>query len=222
MIKAIVFDMDGTLINSIPLYLAIYERALCKELGLSDCKDTILKQFGKNSRDIMLGVLEEMNIDPVKVDIDAILAGIRKEFMEGIGEILLIPGAREALERLKPKYKIALATSSRIRYVGRILTNLGLEQYFDAVVTADEVMRAKPAPDIYLLAAKKLGVRPSECVAIEDAAPGVESAKGAGMKVIGVTTGSSSRADLASARADKVIGSLDLLTDDILSQIDKT
>ncbi len=216
MIEAVIFDMDGTLIDSIPAYLTAYERVLGRRMGIHPDESVIKRQFGKTSRDILLGVFEELNIDPEETDIDAILAEIRGEFVEVVKDIIILPGAVEVLKRLKGKYKLGLATSSKIHYAGKILKNFGLFDYFDAIVTADDVVRAKPDPEIFAIAARKLSSPPERCVAVEDAVHGIRSARGAGMRVIAVTTGSSTREEIEAERPDAIIGSLDELDARIL------
>jgi beta-N-acetylhexosaminidase len=208
MIDAVVFDMDGTLINSIPVYLAAYERIFAKELGLSPDPKIITRQFGKSSQDILAGVIDEMKIDPKSIDTDAIIADIRQEFVKHIEDIIILPGAVELLKDLDDDYPLALATSSRGTYTHRILTKFGLDRYFEAVVTADDVVKAKPSPEIFLLAAKKLETPPKKCLVFEDAVFGVRAAKAAGTKVVGVTTGSASKEELLPEGPDAIISSL--------------
>lgn len=208
--ESFIFDMDGTLIDSIPVFLAAYERVINEQLGIEPPEDAIRTQFGKSSRDIIMGVLDEIGMDPKSIDVDAILAAIRKEFADRVKEVVVLPGAFELLQRLYDDYSIALATSSRRYYAERILENFDIGRYFDAVVTADDVKSAKPAPDVYLKAAEMLGAAPEKCVVFEDAAYGVMAAKAAGMKVVAVVTGSSTRGELL---AEKPLAVLDSLSD---------
>ncbi len=207
-IESVVFDMDGTLINSIPVFLVAYERVFEKELGIKPDESAIRREFGKSSRDILRSVLEGMEVDPEKVDVDAILAGVRKEFVDHIKEVIVLPGVFDLLEKLEGEYQLGLATSSRKHYTDKILHNFDLKGYFEVVVTADDVASAKPAPDIYLLSAERLDTEPTKCLAFDDAVYGIMSAKAAGMKTVGVATGSSTRQELESVPADTVIDSM--------------
>lgn len=208
MVEAIIFDLDGTLIDSIPIYLSVFERVLREDLDLETPADTIRRQFGKNSKDIMMGILEEMRVDPSQVDMEGVLVDVRKGFLERLKDIMILPGAFGLLDKLDAEYPLALATSSGRYYTSLVLANLGLEKYFDAVVTANDVQQAKPAPDVYLKAAALLETKPAKCLVFEDAAHGVKAAKSAGMKVVAVTTGSSSKAELLPERPDYIIASL--------------
>ncbi len=207
-IDAVIFDMDGTLINSIPIFLVAYEKVLEKDLGLTPEESVIRKQFGKSSRDIISSVLDELKVDPQSVDVDAVLADVRKEFADHIKEVIVLPGVFDLLEKLEGEYPLGLATSSRKYYADRILHNFDLKDYFETVVTADDVMRAKPAPDIFLKTAERLDTEPQRCLVFEDAVHGVMAAKSAGMKTIGVATGSSTREELEGVPADAVIKTL--------------
>ena len=209
MIEAVIFDLDGTLIDSIPFFLEAYARGIRSEFGIEPDRDVIRRQFGKSSGDIVVGVLEEMRIKASKADIEDLLAGIRMEFAQRIRDVTMLPGAHIALERLKGRYPLALATSSKRYYTEGVMEKFGLARYFDAVVTSDNVLKAKPAPDIFLKAAEMLKKGPAECLVFEDAAFGVMAARAAGMKAVAVTTGSSSRGELEEAGADAIIEGLD-------------
>ena len=98
--------------------------------------------------------------------------------------IPLMPYAREILEYLKPKYRLALASSTNGVAVKRQLTNAGVIQYFETFTTGDQVVHSKPDPEIYIKACHSLGLEPEECVAVEDSPNGIRSAAAAGLKVI--------------------------------------
>jgi len=208
MVEAIIFDMDGTLVNSIPIYLSTFERIFQEDMNLEPPADVIRRQFGKNSKDIMRGILEEMGIESSDTEIERVLIDVRKGFLERLKDIMILPGAFELLDEVEGKYPLALATSSGRNYTSMVLSNLGLDKYFDAIVTANDVQQAKPAPDVYLKAAELLEAKPTRCLAFEDAVYGVRSARSAGMKVVAVTTGSSSKAELLPERPDHIVTSL--------------
>ena len=207
MVEAIIFDMDGTLVNSIPIYLSTFERILQEDMNIEPPADVIRRQFGKNSKDIMRGILEEMGIESSDTEIERVLIDVREGFLERLKDVMMLPGAFELLDKVE-EYPLALATSSGRNYTGMILSNLGLDKYFDAIVTANDVQQTKPAPDVYLKAAELLEAKPARCLAFEDAVYGVRSARSAGMKVVAVTTGSSSKTELLPERPDCIITSL--------------
>ena len=99
------------------------------------------------------------------------------------GRVPVMPGARELLESLRGRVKLAVASNSVRRYVEGSIASLG---EFDAVVAGDEVTNPKPAPDVYLRSAERLGLDPAECVAVEDSPVGIESARAAGMRIVAI------------------------------------
>jgi HAD superfamily hydrolase (TIGR01509 family) len=120
----------------------------------------------------------------------------------------LIDGAREAVERLAARWPLGLASSSNRPLIDAVLELAGLAQLFAATVSSEEVPRGKPAPDVYLEAAARLGVDRARCAAIEDSHSGIRSAKAAGMRVIAVPNPSFPPGEEALAEADVVLDSL--------------
>jgi HAD superfamily hydrolase (TIGR01509 family) len=104
------------------------------------------------------------------------------------GKMKSVPGVIDAIKKLSKKYKMALATSSKLEEAEKVLSYFKIKKYFDEIITVDDVKNGKPDPEIYLLAAKRLNVPVEECVVFEDAAHGVDAAKAAGMRVVAVTT----------------------------------
>lgn len=210
MAKAVIFDFDGTLVDTTPVYLSVYMEVLRRDLNLEPEEHMVRKKFGKRSTEILTEMLREMDVDPRTIDVDYIVTTIREEFVSRLKDILMLPGAEELIKTLKKggKCRIGLATASRPYSINNILGRFGLDGCFDAVVTADDAVRSKPAPDMFLLAAKRLGVKPGDCIAIEDAVYGVRAAKAAGMKVIAVATGASTREELEAEKPDAVLSSL--------------
>jgi HAD superfamily hydrolase (TIGR01509 family) len=132
----------------------------------------------------------------------------------------LIHGTVEAVRRLTARYPLGLASSSNRPLIDAALATAGLAACFTATVSSEEVARGKPAPDVYLEAARRLGVEPHACAAVEDSHGGIRSAKAAGMHVI-VFPNRSYPPDAASlAQADVTIGSLDALTPELIDSAD--
>ncbi len=221
MIRAIIFDLDGTLVDTTSHYLATYLAILRKDLGLQPDEDMVRRKFGMRATEIMISVLEEMGIDRSKIDIDALVNRIRDEFIRRVKDVTILPGVLKLLESLKGRYRLGLATSSRPYAACNILKQFGLEQYFDTVVTGNDVKMAKPNPEMFLLVAKKLGVRPEECLVVEDAVYGVEAAHAAGMKVVAVATGACNKEELKAAKPDYLLNTLEEFGEDILNQCSK-
>jgi len=123
-----------------------------------------------------------------------------------------IPGAKEAVERLAADYKLGLASSSNRELIDLALELLGVAHLFAATVSSEEVARGKPAPDVYLEAARRLGIEPARAAAVEDSQNGILAAKAAGMRVIAIPNRHFPPDEQALARADVTLGSLAELT----------
>src|SRR5579864_5148085 len=132
----------------------------------------------------------------------------------------LIFGAFEAVQRLAARYPLGLASSSNRPLIEAVLVLSGLAPFFTVTVSSEEVARGKPAPDVYLEAARLLGVAPSSCAAVEDSHGGIRSAKAAGMRVIAIPNPSYPPDDEALALADVVVRALDELTPELVDAAD--
>jgi HAD superfamily hydrolase (TIGR01509 family) len=124
----------------------------------------------------------------------------------------LLPGAVEAVERLSARWPLGLASSSNREVIDAVLEAAAIAERFRATVSSEEVERGKPAPDVYLEAARRLSVAPSACTAVEDSRNGIRSAHAAGMRVIAIPNAHYPPSDDALAAADAVLESLDELT----------
>jgi HAD superfamily hydrolase (TIGR01509 family) len=123
-----------------------------------------------------------------------------------------VPGAVEAVRRLAEAFPLGLASSSNRPLIDTVLELAGLTELFRATVSSEEVARGKPAPDVYLETARRLGVAPERCAAIEDSHAGIRSARAAGMRVLAIPNPSYPPDDDALAQADVVLESLAELT----------
>lgn len=182
MIKAIIFDMDGVLQDSETICDKVWQ-IVGHEMGLESTEEAIQQCRGMNRADTQLELKKIYGND---FDSISFLNRCTQKFIEieNSTGIPLMPFAKECLAYLKPKYKIALASSTRGVHVQRQMTSGGLIGYFETLTTGDMVTHGKPDPEIYLMACKSLALKPEECVAIEDSPNGVRSAFAAGMKVI--------------------------------------
>lgn len=183
-IKAAIFDMDGTLVDSMWVWSKI-DIEFLKKRGIalpSDLKDNIEH----------LSFTDTAKYFKDRFKLQETIEDIMKEwndmaFEEYSKNIKLKADADKFLSSLKTAgIKIALATSNSQMLLEASLKNNGVLQYFDVITTTDEVARGKNFPDIYLLTAKRLGVTSEECIVFEDILPAVMGAKAAGMKVVGV------------------------------------
>ena len=180
--KAIVFDMDGVLLDSETISDKTWAIAQ-DEMEVETNKDFINMCRGSNHNDT-LQILRD--VFGQEFDADAFLKRASELFKmyEETEGIPLMPYARQILEYLKPKYRLALASSTRGEAVERQLKNAGIIDFFETRTTGEMVEHSKPNPEIYLMACRSLGLNPNECVAVEDSPNGIRSAAAAGLKVI--------------------------------------
>lgn len=181
-VKAILFDMDGVLVDTEPLLCEAVINALKKQnirLTERDYYDHWTKD-GKGIKDF----ISERKID---VDIPK-YRGDKEQYYFSLIErsLRLMPGAFEKVNELSQKYKLGLVSSSNRKMIHTIIDKIKLKKYFSVIIADEDVEKAKPAPDGFLLAAKTLGLSNKDCIVIEDAEKGVTAAKQAGMKVIAV------------------------------------
>jgi beta-phosphoglucomutase family hydrolase len=196
---AVIFDMDGTLVATTEADFLAWQK-LFLEFGKQLTYETYFPLLGKKSIDV---VKEGLGLHGD----DAQEAMHRKMvFFEDIVReqgITTLPNAEKFLREIKSfNIPIALATSSRKMKMQLVMEESGLGEYFAVFVTGEEVTHGKPSPDIFLLAAERLYVDPTQCIVIEDAVNGVAAAKAAGMKCIAIT---STHEDVALIAADLVV-----------------
>jgi len=185
--EAIIFDMDGVIIDSMPYHFLAWYEAL-RPLGVRvSCFDVYAKE-GENWKKTLREFLRGADIEPTKRRLEGIFRRRKKIFKKNFKRFIF-KDAKEVLTCLKKKgYELGLVTGTPSGEVKRILPE-DIYRLFGCIVAGDHVKRGKPHPEPYLTAAKDMGVRPSQCVVIENAPFGVESAKKAGMFCIAVTTG---------------------------------
>ncbi|MFH0889698.1 MAG: HAD family phosphatase [Candidatus Aenigmatarchaeota archaeon] len=176
MIKAVIFDLDGVIVDSEPLH-KITENKLLEELGLKEVEhptgirfeDILKKASTKNGINIDIKTVMDRKFDIMAESVESI-----KPIANSIRLINSLSGV-----------KLAIASGSTKNWIDLCLRKFDLGKKFEVVVTSEDIKNAKPDPEPYLLASKKLGINPSDCIAIEDSSTGVKSAKSAGMKCIG-------------------------------------
>lgn len=206
-ISAIIFDLDGLLIDSEP----IWDRAYYVFLEQKGLKETDFSQSTNG-----MGLREFIEIwkkeGGLIGDTQELLEEFRSVFYKVLFEdenLRLLDGARDLLLNLRGKYKLAVSTGGHKKeMIDKILNKLLILQFFGVVVSSDDVEHGKPYPDVNLEIAKKFGVDASNCLVFEDSVNGVLAAKAAGMRVIGVNRDEKIRQELAKAGADEVYASL--------------
>lgn len=206
MFDAVIFDMDGVLINSEPLHIKL-EEEIFKEIGANISFEEHISFVGTTSHYMWEHVITKCNIP---YTVDELVEMDRKRYLDYISEnedaVKPIEGVDKLVKELYSKQiKLAVASSSPIDVIKLVVKRLKLENYFNELVSGDFVKRSKPYPDIFLYAAEKLNAVPEMCVVIEDSNKGVLAAKRAGMKVVGFTNPDSGSQDLK--MADMIIQS---------------
>jgi beta-phosphoglucomutase family hydrolase len=181
-----IFDLDGTLVDTMPLHYTAWEAAL-RKAGLEGKLDENLfyELGGVPSRKVagLLGKRHGLNLDPVAVYRDK-----EDAFMSSLEKLALIAPVVEFARRVSATHPVAIASGGTRDVVTSTLGKTGLAPLFPIVVTADDVEHGKPAPDMFLLAAKRMGVAPGECLVFEDGQPGIKAAEAAGMKWVFVSS----------------------------------
>ena len=204
MIKAIIFDMDGVIVDSLPMHLKIWEKIFTRR-GLEFNLKIYERYNGLSTVETAENMKKDFDMDDDPEDIVKEKIRLEKEVRESIA---LFDNAVETLECAKKKgYKLALGTSAMSHMLDYILEKFDIGKYFDAIVSAREVEHTKPSPEIFILAAERLGVEPKECAVVEDAINGVLAAKKAGMCTIAMTT-TSKETTLKKEHPDFTVSSL--------------
>jgi beta-phosphoglucomutase family hydrolase len=180
---AVIFDFDGTLVDTMPLHYEAYKAAFAT-FGLELPRERFFANIGGTARETIVKFIGDQ---PCTVSV-AELHGRKKELVQHMFATLDVPVLETAklLPLLAAHYPLALASSGSRAGIEVILTRLGWQKYFRAVVTGEDVVQGKPAPDAFLLAAKLLGAAPGACFVFEDTDAGVTAASNAGMRVFDV------------------------------------
>ncbi|MBQ5638569.1 MAG: HAD-IA family hydrolase, partial [Alistipes sp.] len=177
--KAAIFDMDGTLVDNSAVHVRAFE-LFCNRYGVKDWRTKLEKAFGMGSDDIMRMLLPEEVIRERGLQA---LGDEKEEIYRTIyaPEIAPVKGLKELLELLrKAGIRCAVGSSGCRQNVEFVLSSCKIEEYFEVKISGDMVSHCKPEPEIYLTAAKALGVKPEECIIFEDARAGFEAARRAG------------------------------------------
>jgi HAD superfamily hydrolase (TIGR01509 family) len=212
-IEAVVFDLDGVLLDSEQVWDEVREE-LVKERGGRWHEQAQTEMMGMSSVEWSRYMHDELDLPEPPEEISA-------EVVQRLDEVYrkrlpLIDGAREAVERLAARWPLGLASSSNREVIDLVLDLSGMARFFRVTVSSEEVPRGKPAPDVYLEAARGLGVPPERCAAVEDSHNGIRSAKAAGMRVIAIPNQHYPPGEEALALADVTLGSLAELTPSIV------
>lgn len=199
MITTVIFDMDGVLFNSEPIHYKVWKQLFAEE-GLEIDFEHYKGCIGSTVKRLFELMLEGYGRDFFND------TSLPNRFHEAKGKYLkengipIIPGVKELLTALKEKgYRLAIASSSPQAYIELCTKKTGIFEYFDVLFSAERVARPKPAPDVFLAAARQMNVSPEECLVVEDSENGSRAAKAAGMYCMGFYNPDSGNQDLSAA-----------------------
>ncbi len=188
MIKAVIFDLDGVLVTTDELHFEAW-KALAEELGINGfTKADNVRQRGVSrmaSLEVVLEKTEREFSDEEKIDLAEKKNDMYVKSLSGLSKTDVLPGVFEFINYIKSK-GIKAAVGSASKNTPLILDKTELADCFDAISCGLDTTRSKPDPEVFLIAAKKLGVAPSDCVVVEDSDAGIEAAKAGGMYAIAV------------------------------------
>ena len=215
-VEAVVFDLDGVIIDSEETWEEV-RRGYVAAHGREFLPDTQTRMMGMSTGEWSRHLAEDVGVGlPPEQVASEVLAAMAERYRD---HLPLIPGAVDAVRRIAAVYPVALASSSARVLIDSVMAASGLDAVFQVVLSTEEVPRGKPAPDVYLLAAAKLGFEPSLCAGIEDSSNGLRAVAAAGMKVVCVPHGVYPPADDALAEAALVVPSLTELSVDAIAAL---
>ncbi len=216
MLKAILFDMDGVIIDSEPLHCKAFQIAM-KQFGLDLSKEYCYQFIGNTDRYMVEVLVNDFNLPNNPEEVIQVKHNVLKQ-LELEESYPAVPYVVDLIKNLsKHPIKLAIASSSPMDQIERTAKDLNLSSYFHKFVSGMDLKHSKPAPDIFLKAASLLGVSPEECLVIEDSYNGVTAAKAAGMTCVGYYNENSGNQDLSGA--DIIIEGFEEITYSYLNNV---
>jgi HAD superfamily hydrolase (TIGR01509 family) len=217
-IEAVVFDLDGVIIDSEELWDEVRE-GLARERGGRWSTQAQSDMMGMSSTEWSRYLHETVGLPEPPEEINReVVSRMLDRYSE---HLPLIDGAVDAVKRLAAHWPLGVASSSNRELIDRVLEVSGLAPYFQTTASSEEVAHGKPASDVYLEAARRLGVEPSHCVAIEDSTSGIRSAHAAGMHVVAIPNRAFPPPDDALALADVVLESIKELAPEVITEVER-
>jgi HAD superfamily hydrolase (TIGR01509 family) len=215
-IEAVVFDLDGVLIDSEPVWEQV-RRGLVAERGGHWAADAQRRLMGMSTPEWARYLSEDLGVGLPPGEVAELVTGrMAARYRE---HIPLLPGAADAVRRLAARWPLGLASSAPAVLIETVLQAAGLSPDFQVTMSTEQVPRGKPAPDIYLAVAGRLGVAAASCAAVEDSSNGLRSAAAAGLRVIAVPRPQYPPEPDALAQAGLVLPGLGALTPDAVSAL---
>ncbi len=183
--KAVIWDMDGVIVATAPYHLRAWQQVFRKR-GVDFTKEDFRSNFGQRNDTIVRNTLGQ---GTPQSEIDAITTEKENNFRNRVRQrIKPLPGAINLIKSLAEHgFKVALASSAPTENIQLLITGLGINSYFQVIISGRDVPEGKPSPLGFLLAAQRLGVKPKNCIVIEDAIAGIAAAKKAGMRCLAIT-----------------------------------
>jgi beta-phosphoglucomutase-like phosphatase (HAD superfamily) len=214
-IQAIIYDVDGTLINSESVHVNAWDLSLQQFGHTLDDLTLTMRQTMAGMKPVVIAqlMIDELKLPTITADFLATKTSI---FLQSLDMIEPMPGAIDSINRFKNDFRLAIGTSLDRTILTRILENLGLKNAFEVIVTGDQIKNGKPDPETYLRVAEALRIAPEQCVVLEDAATGIASAKAAFMYCIAINNPQAITQDLA--QADHTVSSLYEVTLELLEK----
>jgi beta-phosphoglucomutase family hydrolase len=205
--RAVIWDMDGVIADTAPYHLKAWQEVFQKR-GVKFTKEDFRHTFGQRNDTIIKNTLGE---ETPQAEIEAIASQKEACFRQRIGPNLKpLPGVAALLKALsQADFKMALASSAPIENIRLLTRSLGINSYFQSIISDKDVTEGKPNPQVFQLAAQRLGVKPENCIVIEDAVAGVTAAKRAGMRCLAIAN-THPRPSLA--EADLIVDSLEAVS----------
>jgi HAD superfamily hydrolase (TIGR01509 family) len=204
MIEAMIFDMDGTLVDSEPLHHLAWQQTLADHGVSSFSWEQFLVYVGTSNEKVAGDFIAAASLE---IDVAELVRRKQVRYLEMVPQLTVLPGVRAVLQHFGARCRLAVASSSHLLELQKILQQHALGHHFEVVVGGDMVARKKPAPDIYQQACRLLDLPPGRCLAFEDSESGVRAARSAGLQVVAVPSAYSRGHDFATA--DLVITRID-------------
>lgn len=212
--KAIIFDMDGLMIDTETLYFEA-DREIARTLGKTVSDETLWKMMGRKPIESYTIFCNDLGIDkPIDELLKTRYDSVEVKLMK---EVRPMPGLFNILDDFKGKMKMAIATGSPSKFLEITLNKLSLKQYFDVTQPSDGIQNGKPDPEIYLKAIERLNLKPHDCVVIEDSSNGARAGKNAGCYTIAVPSEYTYKQDFSFV--DYIARDLNVASDHIKSLI---
>jgi len=208
MIKAIIFDMDGVIVDSEPVHIKAEKQTMIK-YGIDISTKELQKYTGTTAKFMFTELIKKYNLNTTFKKIFNEKEQILFKLLEK--DICLTKGVISLIKNLKQKgIQLGIASSSHKKLINFIFKKLNITHFFDSIISAENIKHSKPNPEIFLKSSEDLGINPNNCLVIEDAELGVKAAKNAGMRCIGYKNPNSGNQDLS--KADMVIDDFSKLT----------